>query len=751
MFRLKSADIDRNDYLKNDNPAEFGLPGEVVTYRQMLKDVRDKYRDTPQVVWVEDAVGISSLFALGWPRMYMVSDARLFGLYTFKSMVEKQWEDPDVRSKMVAAWTGIMKGLVEVGGYPREVADALIFPESRLSVSFEGRGAKWASDTSGVWVVDSSNEAPSGFDAQLSEDTMLSDGTADTFDDLMYLLGYREFQKIDSGEKVGEQFVKEWREAMADCFKNLEDAQETEDSVVGLGKRKTLYEKTIALMKRYPMIEKRREMQERGVSVVALEGAVDDIKKEIQRQREAEKQGRQGGGGRGLGGGGMSRPGRSDLGVGGCAPLTMAFIDGGATKRPSALELSDGRRWRGTQGERVRVTHTLAGREGELEGVIVRLEERSVTLEVEEAGRLVRKFLTSYDLRKVERIATADSLRVATQESQPGSAEADAGAPQVSQRAPSTSAKQTIFILPWGRGPGGDAQMVGLGARHDEIEKIAAEADKLGPGQIIILEINSGGGLVTEGDLIDETLNKIRERHRVIAWVHEAISAAAFTALHCNEIYFQRVGTLGAITMFRGTEAIKGVELEAWLEKVGDVCEATSRNRWVGEAMVTNEPELSYDRDDEGNVTWYDTLQGKYDLSDKVQNLTINAQQAEHSKFSHGTADTLPDLLKLLDLSPAEVEISQVGYQIHIDWQRLIRKGREEKAKLLGDFTNPKGLTMRERLAAQLRAAKEIRKWFDRCQPVMELDGDPIPDSKYWDDVIEGLGRELRRAKDNPT
>ncbi|MCE2885328.1 MAG: hypothetical protein LW806_10560 [Planctomycetaceae bacterium] len=52
VFRLKSADIDRIDHRKNDNPAEFGLPGEVGTYRQMLKDVRDKYRDTPQVVWV---------------------------------------------------------------------------------------------------------------------------------------------------------------------------------------------------------------------------------------------------------------------------------------------------------------------------------------------------------------------------------------------------------------------------------------------------------------------------------------------------------------------------------------------------------------------------------------------------------------------------------------------------------------------------------------------------------------------------
>jgi len=647
------------------------------------------------------------------------------------------------------------KGLVEVGGYPREVADALIFPENRLSVSFEGRGAKWASDLSGVWVVDSSSEAPCGFDAQLAEDTMLSDGTADTFDDLMYLLGYREFQKIDSGEKIGEQFVDDWRDAKNECLKNLEDAQETEDSVVGLGKRKNLYEKTIALMKRYPMIEKRREMQEQGISVIALEGAVDDIKKEIQRQREAEKKGRQGGGGgssggggRGLGGGGMSRPGGRVLEIGGRAQLTMASIDGGATTRPLALELSDGRRWRGHQGERVRVTHTLGGGKGELEGVIVRLERTSVTLEVREAGQLLRKFITSHDLREVERIATAEPLRSAAEERQPSSASPGAVDTQDRKSAPSKSAKQTIFVLPWGRGPGGDAQMVGLGARHDEIEKIAAEADKIGPGQIIILEINSGGGLVTEGDLIDATLNKVRERHRVIAWIHEAISAAAFTALHCNEIYFQRVGTLGAITMFAGKKAIEGAELEAWLEKVGDVCEATSRNRWIGEAMVTNEPELSYDRDEEGNVTWYDTLQGTYDLSDKVQNLAINAQQAEHSKFSQGTADTLPDLLKLLDLSPAEVEISQAGYRIHADWQRLIRQGQEEKTKLLGDFTNPKGLTMRDRLAAQLRAAKEIRKWFDRCRPVMELDGEPIPDSKYWDDVIEEIGREVRQAKD---
>jgi len=227
----------------------------------------------------------------------------------------------------------------------------------------------------------------------------------------------------------------------------------------------------------------------------------------------------------------------------------------------------------------------------------------------------------------------------------------------------------------------------------------------------------------------------------VIAWIHEAISAAAFTALHCNEIYFQRVGTLGAITMFAGATAISGDELRAWLKKVGDVCEATNRSRWIGEAMVTNEPELSYDKDENGKVTWYNTMQGKYKLSDKIQNLTINAQQAEHSGFSQGTADTVEDLLRLLDLSPEKVEISQAGYKIHNDWQSVMKQCQEAKFKLGRDFQNPPGLDPLDRLNAQMRAAKEIRRWFDRCFPIMTYDQPGMGTPEMWDGIIEDLSR----------
>ena len=313
VLRLKSADVDRINHLRNDDPNEFGLVNEITTYRDMVKSVHDELRDIPQVMWLEDAVGVSGLAALAWQRMYMTSDARLGGLNQFEDMVEAQWQDADVRSKMVAAWTGIMKGLVQLGRHPDTLADAMIFAERTLSVNFEGRGAKWVGDTTGTWVVDSSEERAVRFEAPVAEEILLSDGTADTLDDLVFLLGYRDYTKIETGEKIAKQYTDDWRKGMKNVLEWMEEASQTEDDIAGLGRRKSFYEKVLAALKSFPVIEKRREIAGNGISRQAIEGAIDDIKKDIQRQRDAEKGVRGGngggGGGRGLGGGGM-RPGR---------------------------------------------------------------------------------------------------------------------------------------------------------------------------------------------------------------------------------------------------------------------------------------------------------------------------------------------------------------------------------------------------------------------------------------------------------
>jgi hypothetical protein len=314
VLKLKSADIDRNDYLKNDDPMEFGMPS-VEEYRDMVKKVHEDLPDLPQVMWVEDSVGVATLMALGWPNMYMTSDARLVGLAKVAALAQG-WQDPDVAAKMLAAWTGIGKGILQQGGYSLSLGDAMIFPEQTLSVKFDGRKVNWLNDTTGFWIVDGSKDSTANFNATLAEDTGLADGLADTLDDLMFLLGYREYTEIDSGTKLSKQYVEDWRRELERCMDWAQDAQDTDGSVQGLGKRKSLLEKIIGAMKRYPAVEARA--QRMGLpGRLQLEIEIDNIKKELQRIKEAEKGNRGGGGGapggagRGLGGGGMGgrRPG----------------------------------------------------------------------------------------------------------------------------------------------------------------------------------------------------------------------------------------------------------------------------------------------------------------------------------------------------------------------------------------------------------------------------------------------------------
>ena len=79
VLKLKSADIDRINHLRNDNPVEFGLVGEITNYRDMVDKIHQDLSSIPQVMWIEDSVGVSGLVGLAWERMYMSSDARLGG------------------------------------------------------------------------------------------------------------------------------------------------------------------------------------------------------------------------------------------------------------------------------------------------------------------------------------------------------------------------------------------------------------------------------------------------------------------------------------------------------------------------------------------------------------------------------------------------------------------------------------------------------------------------------------------------
>ncbi len=314
VFTLNCADYNTIFYLGDDNPIEQSL-NMLGEYREIVKLLREDLEEFPQVMWVEDSVGFGSLLALAWPDMYMTSTARLAGLEKVLQPV-LSWRDPDVRAKMLAAWTGISKGFLEKGGYTQELGEAMMRPEKMLSVEFEGRTLKWRQDTGGQWVIDGSDKATAQFSAQLAEDIGLCKGLADTTDDLAFLLGYREYRKVPDSEKLVERYVEDWRRLFEQSTKwglDYQDAMKNangEDAVKYLGQAKSALEKIIGAMNKYQAIETRWRLTT-GESKVSIEIKIEQIKEQIRGIKSSQKpggsRGSGGGSGGGLSGGGGGR------------------------------------------------------------------------------------------------------------------------------------------------------------------------------------------------------------------------------------------------------------------------------------------------------------------------------------------------------------------------------------------------------------------------------------------------------------
>ena len=427
--------------------------------------------------------------------------------------------------------------------------------------------------------------------------------------------------------------------------------------------------------------------------------------------------------------------------------LFMLFIgllagSGSASAEQYELTFSNGSSWRGDDGSRVDVIFNEQGIEQSITGVVTKIDGRPgfqiVFIRGQIAGREATKGIFAPDIVSMKATsgtggATDSTASAATSDS--GDSNRKPLGDNASKAAVTTmgedgflkSSKPGVFFMPW-EGP------VGIEARHDEIKAIIEEADKYGPGQIIVLQINSPGGLVIEGDKIHETLKDVKQRHRVVAWIKEAISAAAFTSLHCDEIYFMRVGAMGSAVMFAGQTAISGGELDAWLQKFSEVADIGGRDPIIARCMVTRTAMASYDKDESGKVTIYPDMQGEFNLSDDKNVLTLNVDNAIDCGYADGIADTTEELAVLLDL-PEWHEVNDSGRKIHERWQRNVKQCRERIPRLQAELQrNPeKAITL----------LKELLGWYNRCYPVLVYEMGLPPDP----DPIRRQIEELRRQR----
>ncbi|MEM7228268.1 MAG: hypothetical protein AAF432_05555 [Planctomycetota bacterium] len=303
IWELECAD--RDDLMLTRSTREEASLLDLEQYRRIVTTLQDDLREFPQVMWVRDSWGISSVVALSWPDMYMDSDARLLGIRRIYEAAAG-WQDPDVRAKMIAAWVGIGNGFLERGGYPIELGRAMMNPTHVLSATWEGRNVKWSLGADGEYLFDGSDQRTAQFTAKTAEDFRISDGTADTLDDLMLLLGYREYRLVDGeADDMIEKYKVDWRRAHEKCGKLAEDFQQHmgwaqgDETVKWLGRAKRDLEEILSAMRRYPAVEIRMQM-EYGMSALQLELEIDRLK---QRIRDLRSGNRGGAGGSGLGGG----------------------------------------------------------------------------------------------------------------------------------------------------------------------------------------------------------------------------------------------------------------------------------------------------------------------------------------------------------------------------------------------------------------------------------------------------------------
>lgn len=464
-----------------------------------------------------------------------------------------------------------------------------------------------------------------------------------------------------------------------------------------------------------------------------------------------------------------------------CAALGLSMAPSLAQSPQNAAEVRfTGGVWRGSIGDRIEVSFKEGSRDQILTGTLSKLDKFALTLETTVAGKAARKVIVLGDIRSVKLAdgatggGSSDSAKP-SDSPKPATTPAGTGAPAGSAdsnkdasvddpseevkleidpltevpdnagpiNGPRTDGKKTVFILPL---PG----TVGIGLRHEEMDRIEKVADKLGPGQIIIMRINSPGGAVSEAVKIRDSLMRIKKKHRLVAWIEEAISGGAYTGLFADEIYFMDVGSLGAITMFSGSQSAQGEQLEAWLREVYEVGEIGGRPGHIIRCMVYSPLECSYSVDPKsGKVTWFNDTSGEYVLSNNRDNLVFNVTDAVRSKFAQGRANNEPELFKAMQLEEGTYVVSDAGKKIAGDWKKAQESCEKEVPRLVMDYQlkgqgsgNPE-----TRLGIQISAIKKLIAWWDKAPNKMGEIG--APPKRQLEERLKELQKTLADIQKN--
>jgi hypothetical protein len=192
---------------------------------------------------------------------------------------------------------------------------------------------------------------------------------------------------------------------------------------------------------------------------------------------------------------------------------------------------------------------------------------------------------------------------------------------------------------------------VGATILADALDKCLADAVKRRP-TVIVLDIDSPGGLVEEARSIIKVLHKYNKQARIVALTDKDLSAAAIFTLSVKEIYVKSSSTIGAATSF-----VPGKQLSAKIEeKMQSAWRAAARNSaeegghepLLAEAMIDNDMELHLEKT--GGKPRVVEGPGEHVLCRKGRILTLTSHEAVECGLAAGEADDLNELAAQLKM-----------------------------------------------------------------------------------------------------
>ena len=232
---------------------------------------------------------------------------------------------------------------------------------------------------------------------------------------------------------------------------------------------------------------------------------------------------------------------------------------------------------------------------------------------------------------------------------------------------------------------------IGEGVVAKLLEEALKDALKRKP-DVVILEVDSPGGMVVEAEKIVTVIRRYNKKLRIVSYIDKAESAAVVCAFATREIYMSPSAKMGAATAWVPSlpwlpDKIEEKMQSSWRATARIAAETGGHSVLLAEAMIDRNMEL-YVVEQDGNkvVKRGKGGKGRTVVSRKGQILTMTAREAAACGLSAGTVGGYDDLAKKLGFAKW-TECKGIGPALAQYWVTVNKRLKERAKKLFRDFT----------------------------------------------------------------